>query len=116
MEILSNPFAQIVHYARLADSGFVFLLLVVEKYFPYRKFSKEDLKASFATNTGAFLVNNVIMSIFSLSSLLIVASNYAQYGLLGSGERQGEEEENQGQPGFHDCRRGFVGVRTGLKK
>ena len=60
-----------------------FLLLVVEKYFPYRKFSKEDLKASFATNTGAFLVNNIVMSILSLSSLVLVASNYAHYGLLG---------------------------------
>lgn len=60
-----------------------FGLLVVEKYFPYRDFSKQDLKASFKTNTGAFLVNNVIMSILSLSSLVIVASNYSSYGLLG---------------------------------
>jgi sterol desaturase/sphingolipid hydroxylase (fatty acid hydroxylase superfamily) len=58
-------------------------LLVVEKQFPYMQVSKEELKKSFATNTGAFLVNNLIMSIFSVSSLLIVASNYAQYGLLG---------------------------------
>ncbi len=63
-----------------------FALLVVEKYYPYRDFSKQDLKASFKTNTGAFLVNNVIMSILSLSSLVIVASNYSSYGLLGGME------------------------------
>jgi sterol desaturase/sphingolipid hydroxylase (fatty acid hydroxylase superfamily) len=58
-------------------------LLVVEKKFPYMKIPKEELKKSFATNTGAFLVNNLIMSVFSISSLLIVASNFAHYGLLG---------------------------------
>lgn len=57
-------------------------LLVVEKKYPYMQVSKEELKKSFATNTGAFLVNNMIMSVFSISSLLIVASNYAHYGLL----------------------------------
>jgi hypothetical protein len=39
------------------------LLLVVEKNFPTSRYQKY-LKASFKTNTGAFLVNNVIMSIF----------------------------------------------------
>jgi len=61
-------------------------LLVVEKKYPYMPVAKEELKKSFATNTGAFLVNNVIMSVFSISSLLIVASNYSQYGLLGGME------------------------------
>jgi sterol desaturase/sphingolipid hydroxylase (fatty acid hydroxylase superfamily) len=61
-------------------------LLVVEKKYPYMPMSKEELKKSFATNTGAFLVNNIIMSVFSISSLLIVASNYAHYGLLGGME------------------------------
>lgn len=44
---------------------------------------KEALKASFKTNTGAFLLNNVVMSVLSLSSLVLVASNYSHYGLLG---------------------------------
>jgi len=60
-----------------------FILLIVEKKFPYMPLSKEELKASFKTNTGAFLLNNVIMSLFSLSSLVLVASNYSHYGLLG---------------------------------
>jgi hypothetical protein len=41
------------------------------------------LKQSHATNTSAFLFNNVTMSIFSVSSLLVVAAEYSQYGLLG---------------------------------
>ncbi|GLI92406.1 sterol desaturase family protein [Methylocystis echinoides] len=59
------------------------ILLVVEKKHPFVPVAKEELKKSFATNTGAFLINNLIMSALSLSSLLIVASNYAHYGLLG---------------------------------
>jgi sterol desaturase/sphingolipid hydroxylase (fatty acid hydroxylase superfamily) len=61
-----------------------FLLLILEKKFPFMAIPKEDLKGSFKTNTGAFLLNNVIMSIFSLSSLILVASNYSNFGLLGA--------------------------------
>ena len=60
-----------------------FLLLIIEKKFPYMQIPKYELKASFKTNTGAFLINNVIMSVFSLSSLILVASNYSNFGLLG---------------------------------
>ena len=60
------------------------VLLVVEKRFPYMKLSKDELKKSFKTNTGAFLVNNIIMSVLSISSLIIVASNYSHYGVLGN--------------------------------
>jgi sterol desaturase/sphingolipid hydroxylase (fatty acid hydroxylase superfamily) len=58
------------------------VLLIVEKRFPYMKVSKDELKKSFTTNTEAFLVNNVIMSALSISSLLVIASNYADHGLL----------------------------------
>mgnify|MGYP003351167638 CR=1 FL=1 len=60
-----------------------FILLIIEKKFPYMQIPKYELKASFKTNTGAFLINNVIMSVFSLSSLILVASNYSNFGLLG---------------------------------
>jgi sterol desaturase/sphingolipid hydroxylase (fatty acid hydroxylase superfamily) len=50
---------------------------------PYRSVGAKALKQSHATNTSAFLFNNVIMSILSVSSLLIVAAQYSQYGLLG---------------------------------
>lgn len=59
------------------------ILLILEKKYPYMPIPKEALKSSFKTNTGAFLVNNLIMSILSLSSLVLVASNYSKYGLLG---------------------------------
>jgi sterol desaturase/sphingolipid hydroxylase (fatty acid hydroxylase superfamily) len=57
-------------------------LLLVEKFFPYIKTSSSKLKQSFSTNTSAFLINNVIMSALSLSSLLVVAAKYSNYGLL----------------------------------
>ncbi|WP_245434681.1 sterol desaturase family protein [Methylocystis rosea] len=60
------------------------VLLVVEKFRPYKKFAGAGLKASFSTNTSAFLINNVIMNVLSVSSLLVVASNYSNYGLLSS--------------------------------
>ena len=38
---------------------FIFLLILEKKY-PYMPIPKEALKASFKTNTGAFLLNNVM--------------------------------------------------------
>jgi len=58
-------------------------LLLVEKFFPYAIMPSSGLKQSFSTNTSAFLINNIIMSALSLSSLLVVAANYSKYGLLG---------------------------------
>lgn len=58
-------------------------LLVLEKKRPYMKLTRERLKHSFSTNTSAFLINNVLMNLFSVSSLLVVAANYSHYGLLG---------------------------------
>lgn len=59
------------------------ILLVLEKKRPYAKLARERLKSSFSTNTSAFLINNVLMNILSVSSLLIVAENYSHLGLLG---------------------------------
>lgn len=70
-------------YLFLAAFFLFIVLLIVEKKYPYMPIPKEDLKASFKTNAGAFLANNILMSIFSLSSLVLVASNYSQYGILG---------------------------------
>lgn len=58
-------------------------LLIIEKFYPYRAVSKDLMKKSLVTNTGAFILNNVIMSLLSISSLILVASNYSSYGLLG---------------------------------
>lgn len=57
-------------------------LLITEKLHPYRRFAGDGLKRSFSTNTSAFLINNVIMNLLSVSSLFVIAENYARYGLL----------------------------------
>ena len=57
-------------------------LLIVEKRRPFAKTPSSRLRESFSTNTSAFFFNNVIMSLLSVSSLLLVAENYAGYGLL----------------------------------
>jgi len=59
-----------------------FALLVAEKTRPFVKVPTAALRRSFSTNTSAFLFNNVIMSLLSVSSLLVVAQNYASHGLL----------------------------------
>ena len=67
----------------LAILAFSFLL-AVEKKKPYRQFSAENYKTSFVTNTTAFVVNNVILSLLRASSLFFVAQQFSSYGLLSS--------------------------------
>ena len=57
-------------------------LLALERRRPYAKTPNARLRESFSTNTSAFLFNNVVMSLLSVSSLLVVAQNYASVGLL----------------------------------
>ncbi|TRW97948.1 sterol desaturase family protein [Candidatus Methylobacter oryzae] len=59
------------------------ILLVIEKIKPYRHFSPKINKESFVTNTTAFLVNNLILTVLRASSLFLVAQQFASYGLLG---------------------------------
>lgn len=59
-----------------------FFLLAVEKKKPYRQFSAKTYKESFVTNTTAFLVNNVILTVLRASSLFFVAQQFSSYGLL----------------------------------
>jgi len=62
---------------------FLFLaLIVLERRRPYLKTPNSRLRESFSTNTSAFLFNNVVMSLLAVSSLLVVAENYAYSGLL----------------------------------
>ncbi len=58
------------------------LLLVMEKVKPYRDFPNKINKESFVTNTTAFLVNNLILTVLRASSLFLVAQQFASYGLL----------------------------------
>jgi sterol desaturase/sphingolipid hydroxylase (fatty acid hydroxylase superfamily) len=59
-----------------------FVLLAIEKKHPYRLFSLKIAKESFVTNTTAFLVNNVILTVLRASSLFLVAQQFSSYGLL----------------------------------
>lgn len=61
-----------------------FFLLAVEKKKPYRQFSPQVYKESFVTNTTAFLINNVILSLLRASSLFFVAQQFSSFGLLSS--------------------------------
>ncbi len=58
------------------------MLLVMEKIKPYRVFPQKISKESFVTNTTAFLVNNLILTVLRASSLFLVAQQFASYGLL----------------------------------
>ncbi|MDD5228573.1 MAG: sterol desaturase family protein [Methylococcales bacterium] len=59
-----------------------FVLLAIEKKKPYRIFSPKIAKESFVTNTTAFLVNNLILTVLRASSLFLVAQQFSSYGLL----------------------------------
>ncbi len=59
-----------------------FILLAIEKKHPYRIFSPKIAKESFVTNTTAFLMNNVILTVLRASSLFLVAQQFSSYGLL----------------------------------
>lgn len=59
------------------------VLLVMEKIKPYRDFPQKISKESFVTNTTAFLINNLILTVLRASSLFLVAQQFASYGLLG---------------------------------
>lgn len=63
-----------------------FLLLLIEKAKPYRVFPHKVYKESFVTNTTAFLVNNLILTVLRASSLFLVAQQFASHGLLGGME------------------------------
>jgi sterol desaturase/sphingolipid hydroxylase (fatty acid hydroxylase superfamily) len=67
----------------LAILAFI-LLLIIEKVKPYRHFSNKVNKESFVTNTTAFLVNNLILTVLRASSLFLVAQQFSSYGLLAS--------------------------------
>lgn len=74
----------------MASIGFLFalaimaflLLLAMEKYKPYRNFSHKVYKESIVTNTTAFLVNNVILTVLRASSLFLVAQQFSGFGVL----------------------------------
>lgn len=69
-------------YLSLAIGIFFCILILAEILRPYRKFAKRTLAASFSTNTFAFLINNTILTLFSATSLFVLAQSYSHVGLL----------------------------------
>ncbi len=65
----------------LAILAFIFLLFL-EKIKPYRFFTPKVYKESVVTNTTAFLVNNIILTVLKASSLFLVAQQFSSFGLL----------------------------------
>lgn len=65
----------------LAILAFV-LLLIIEKTKPHRRFSVGIYKDSFVTNTTAFLINNLILTVLKASSLFLIAQQFSGFGLL----------------------------------
>ncbi|MFA5982516.1 MAG: sterol desaturase family protein [Methylococcaceae bacterium] len=59
-----------------------FMLLVIEKRQPFRSFPNKIYKESFVTNVTAFLINNILLTIFKASSLFLVAQQFSSFGLL----------------------------------
>jgi len=58
------------------------LLLLLEKKRPYKKVTASSLRRSLSTNACAFFFNTVAMNILSVTSLLVIATNYSHFGLL----------------------------------
>jgi sterol desaturase/sphingolipid hydroxylase (fatty acid hydroxylase superfamily) len=65
----------------LAIVAFV-VLLAFEKAMPYRCFPPKIYKESIVTNTEAFLINNLILTLLKASSLFFVAQKFATHGFL----------------------------------
>ncbi len=53
----------------------------LEQLFPHRK-DPAQRRGSYATNLGLFVVNNTVLSLLSVSSLFLLAEQYAGQGLL----------------------------------
>lgn len=58
------------------------IFLVIEKYFAWRKDEPEAKKKSYSVNLLIFVFNDIFLSLLSVSSLLMIADRYSEYGLL----------------------------------
>jgi sterol desaturase/sphingolipid hydroxylase (fatty acid hydroxylase superfamily) len=74
---------------RLTGEFVAFTLLIcfiglsnLENQFPKINRPREETRSSYRTNIGLFVVNSILMSVFSVSTLFAVAERYSSYGLL----------------------------------
>lgn len=82
---IANPNSDMLFNEELfAIALFAFvLLLVAEKIKPYRSYPNKIYKESILTNTSAFLINNLILTVLRASSLFLIAQQFSSLGLLG---------------------------------
>ncbi len=60
------------------------ILIALEKRFGRRPRPRETIRQSYLTNLGTLVLNDSMMSLLSVSSLLAVAEGFSRWGLLGS--------------------------------
>ncbi len=58
------------------------VLLALEFSYPKRKLPFKHLRQSYKTNVSLFIVNSIVISLVSASSLLVLAERYSDKGLL----------------------------------
>jgi len=92
--MLTNTHAMLSHATRtlanhsVADISpfavalFFVFLFALEALFGYRKEPPKTTRRSYLTNLGTFLLNDTLMSLMSVSSLLLLAQHYGRFGLL----------------------------------
>ena len=58
------------------------VLFALEARFALRKHAPRTVRQSYFTNLGAFILNDTLMSLLSVSSLWLMAERFAPFGLL----------------------------------
>ena len=66
----------------LAVLSVFWLLFALEARFAYRQHTARTVRQSYFTNLGAFILNDTLMSLLSVSSLWLIAERFAPIGLL----------------------------------
>ncbi len=69
-------------YGPLAVLAFFVFLFSLEALCGHRKEPAKTTRQSYLTNLGTFLLNDTLMSLMSVSTLLLLAQHYAGFGLL----------------------------------
>ncbi len=76
-------FGNLLSRLKMADFNisiflFMFVLLTfLENKIPWKKLTNQVLRNSYKANLGLFLINNIVLSIFSVSALMEIAEHYS---------------------------------------
>ncbi|MFZ4699848.1 MAG: fatty acid hydroxylase, partial [Candidatus Methylumidiphilus sp.] len=60
------------------------ILIALERRFGCRPRPRETIRQSYLTNLGTLVLNDTLMSLLSVSSLLAVAEGFSRWGLMSS--------------------------------